>query len=100
MATETLDLEVDGRTYRVRVGPHEADYIRNMAAFVDQAVRRRRSEQPHLEATRLYVLAMLNMAHELHQEKAKNQTPSVGAAELKPLKDLLDEVLTDGSVQP
>ncbi len=87
-------VEIFGQTYSVRaVG--DAEYIRELSAFVDRKMREVAEHAPTVDATKIAILAALNISDEYHQlrSKAREGDPGRFAARANRLVERLDEVL-------
>ena len=89
-----IQVEIFGQTYSVRAAG-EAEYILDLAAFVDRKMREVADHAPTVDTTKIAILAALNIADEYHQDKLRTQVGDPGR--LLPragrLVEKLDEIL-------
>lgn len=87
-------VEIFGQTYSVRaVG--DATYIRELSDFVDRKMREVAEHAPTVDATKIAILAALNISDEYHQfrTKAREGDPGRFAGRARRLVEKLDEIL-------
>lgn len=87
-------VEIFGRTYSVRAAG-EADYIRELASFVDQKMREVSEHAPTVDAAKIAILTALNISDEFYQfrMKASEGDPGRYAGRAARLVERLDEIL-------
>jgi cell division protein ZapA len=68
--TKTIDVEIYGHRYTVS-GDADEDYIRRLANFVDDQMRRVAEGMNTTTPSRLAVLTALNLAHQLFELEKK-----------------------------
>lgn len=71
-ATETVEIEIFGRTYRVR-GRDDGGYLQQVADLVDQKMRQVAERSTNSDPGRLAILAALNIADELLQSQNRQE---------------------------
>ena len=99
MSTNTLDIKLQGKEYRVACAPEERDALIAAAGFLDAEL----SEIADLTKSsgeRLAVMVALNISHELlalRQSPEKQATVDVDVAKrrIKSIEARLDAVLTE-----
>ncbi len=67
-----IHVEIFGQTYPIRAGV-EADYLRQLAAFVDQKMREMSQGMVTVDPLKIAVMTALSIADDLHQEKEKTR---------------------------
>lgn len=60
-----VEVEIFGQTFRLSAGATESDYMRRLAAHVDERIRAIAEVNPSVPFNRLAVLAALNIADAL-----------------------------------
>ncbi len=89
-----IQVEIFGQTYSVRAAG-EAEYIRDLAAFVDRKMREVAAHAPTVDSTKIAILTALNVSDEFHQYRTKTRMGDPGR--LVPvagrLVEKLDEIL-------
>ncbi|NOT35515.1 MAG: cell division protein ZapA [Candidatus Eisenbacteria bacterium] len=94
-----VQVQIFGHTYTIR---SEADqqYILEVAAYVDRKMREITEKVPVATLSKVAILASLNIADELHKERASHQNQQrwldTHAARLNAV---LEEVLQDGETR-
>ena len=68
--TKTIDVEIYGRRYTVS-GDADEEYIRRLANFIDDQMRRVAEGMNTTTPSRLAVLTALNLAHQLFELEKK-----------------------------
>lgn len=68
--TKTIDVEIYGQRYTVS-GDADEDYIRRLANFIDDQMRRVAEGMNTTTPSRLAVLTALNLAHQLFELEKK-----------------------------
>jgi cell division protein ZapA len=69
----TTVVTIYGQQYTVRGGP-DAEHVHQIAAFVDSKMREAARGSSQVSSLRVAVLAAMNIAEELHQERAREQS--------------------------
>jgi len=92
-----VQVEIFGQTYSVRAAA-DADYIHDLAAFVDRKMREVAQEAATVDATKIAILAALNIADDFYQYRVRLSEGDPGhvAKRATRLVERLDEIL--GSV--
>ena len=89
-----IQVEIFGQTYSVRAAG-EAEYILDLAAFVDRKMREVAAHAPTVDSTKIAILTALNVSDEFHQYQLKTRMGDPGR--LLPvagrLVEKLDEIL-------
>jgi cell division protein ZapA len=88
---EYVTVEIYDQLYHL--SGHNAEHIRELAAYVDTKMRAVASHGKTADSLRVAVLAALNLADELSQ--ARSADPRAGRARAASLRVMLDEVLED-----
>jgi cell division protein ZapA (FtsZ GTPase activity inhibitor) len=100
---KSLIVKIDDREYRLRLGDLDADYIRELAAFLDKKIRDIH-EQTGIQGEKLLMLVALNLCDEILkgnlQKSPTVAEPAVDAAKpdektvelLLGIKKLLNEL--------
>lgn len=70
--TKTVEVEIYGQRYTIK-GDAEEDYIRQVAAHVDEQMKGLSRNMKTATPTKLAVLAALNLAHQLLQTERLRQ---------------------------
>lgn len=93
----TEKVEIFGQEYKIK-GAGDPHYIHRIAGYVDKKMREIAHSSGIMSQSRIAILAALNIADELHQEKEgkKNIQRELGrkAAELG---DLIEDKISTGS---
>lgn len=71
-APGTVDIEIFGRTYRVR-GRDDGGYLQQVADLVDRKMRQVAERSASTDTGRLAILAALNIADELLQSQNRQE---------------------------
>ncbi|MDE3153516.1 MAG: cell division protein ZapA [Acidobacteriota bacterium] len=88
-----ISVEIFGQRYPIRSGLDE-EYVRTLAAYVDQKIRAAGDLTPTTDSLRVAVLAALNIADEYFRCRDAERNRSGRLAErTQELERLLDEVL-------
>lgn len=100
-----LNVTINGQEFPVRLGPHDPDHIRRLAAHVDQRITEIRGLTHISDTQRLLILVCLNLADELFRAKSDpgalaedapgGHGPTPGPDALLVL-DLLEKVIVSG----
>lgn len=69
MTNETLQVHILGKDYQVACPPEERDALLTAAAELDRRMRDIRQQSSVIGVERIAIMAALNLAHELHQNK-------------------------------
>lgn len=89
-AERKIDVEIFGERYTLRAG-EGAEYVNRVSEYVDQKFHEVAKESPALVASKIAVLASLNIADELFkQQEAARQVEETILARLDGLFALLD----------
>jgi cell division protein ZapA len=92
--TGSVRVEIFDQVYNLRGS--DADYIIQLAEYVDGKMRAVSEQTATVDSVRLAVLAALNIADEYHLLKRRVETPSPEARQrASKLASALDEVLED-----
>src|SRR5208283_4092245 len=92
--TGSVRVEIFDQVYNLRGS--DADYIQQLAEYVDGKMRAVSQQTATVDSVRLAVLAALNIADEYHLLKRRLQAPSPEARQrASKLASALDEVLQD-----
>ena len=70
--TKSLDVEIYGQRYTLR-GDADEEYIKRLAACVDEHMREVASGMKTATLSKLAVLAAINIAHQLIQAEARHE---------------------------
>jgi len=92
---QTTRVEIFGTEYSVRADAGaEEKYVKDIAAYVDSKMKEISETQKLVSSTKIAILAAINLADEIFQEKHRNHTVT-GAAEAKllELSDVLEREL-------
>jgi len=91
-ATEgpVVTVNIFGADYALRAGA-DPEYIRNVAADVDRLMREIQSRVKHASATKIAVLAALQLADQL---RALHQQSRVGTQDMQELAKQTDSILS------
>lgn len=92
--SQVTQVEIFGQTYSVRAAG-DTDYIRELSSYVDRKMREVAEHAPTVDATKIAILAALNISDEYHQfrTKANEGDPGRFAARATRLVERLDEIL-------
>lgn len=66
--TKTIEIEIYGQRYSIK-GDADEEYVRRVAAYVDEHIRTLAQGMKTATLSKLAVLAALNLAHELFQSE-------------------------------
>ena len=93
--TSVTQVEIYGQTYSVRAAA-DAEYIRELAGFVDRKMREVAQEAPTVDATKIAILSALNIADEFHQYRSKLSEGDPGRVAKRAIRlvEKLDEILS------
>lgn len=80
MATDSVVVEIYDQEYQMK-GELDAEYIRELAAFVDGKMRAIADRNHIVDSLRVAVLAALNIADDYHQLKAKREAAASGVTD-------------------
>jgi cell division protein ZapA len=80
MASDSVVVEIYDQEYQMK-GELDAEYIRELAAFVDGKMRAIADRSHIVDSLRVAVLAALNIADDYHQLKSKRETVSSGVTD-------------------
>ena len=69
MSSETLQVHILGKDYQVACPPDERDALLAAAAELDRRMRDIRQQSSVIGVERIAIMAALNLAHELNQNK-------------------------------
>lgn len=92
----TVTVEVNGRPYAVGCADGQEDRVRQLAQTLDTHVRQVSSEVGHVGDLRLFLMAGLLLADELHEARlgvAPTAAPSPAPAPAAPSQDGVAEAL-------
>ncbi len=81
-----------GKEYRVACPPHERDDLLRSAAYVDEKMRELRNRGRTLGTENVAVMAALNIAHELIEERENEQADALEPAVTERLRRLNHKV--------
>lgn len=91
----TVDVEIQGQKYSIR-SALDQEYVRSLAAFLDQKIATAAESTTSSDSLRLTVLAALNLADELFRLRdASKVRDGQIAAKASELEAMLDRVLMD-----
>lgn len=68
--TKTIDVEIYGQRYSIR-GQADDAYVRRLASFVDDHMKRLAEGMKTATPSKLAVLAAINLAHQLFESEKK-----------------------------
>ena len=86
-------VNIYGHTYSLRADDDPA-YVKRLADYVDKRVREVAKKTRTADTTKLFVLAALNIADDLHQRKLESKQGSRGVdSRAERLESLLDQAL-------
>jgi cell division protein ZapA len=77
---QTVQVEIFGQTYTLKVGP-EPGYVEELAGLVDQEMREISRRGGAVDSVRIAVLAALNIADQLQQQRGQADVVAKRAAE-------------------
>jgi cell division protein ZapA len=90
-----VHIQIFGTTYTIR-GEADQEYIQRVAAYVDQKMREINDKLPVASLGKVAVLASLNLADELFQERAERKRLEESVTERADrLSNALDACLQD-----
>ena len=90
---KTTRVEIFGSEYHIRAEA-EPDYVKNVAAYVDAKMRDIAENQKLVSSTKVAILAAINIADELFQERRKReQTEQDVSVKARQLSDVLTRSL-------
>jgi cell division protein ZapA len=75
---KALDIAIMGRTYKVNCQEDERESLLEAVAYLDQKMGEIKSSGRVGNAERIAVMAALNIAHELLEERARGTAPQIG----------------------
>lgn len=91
----TVEVEIQGQKYSIR-SALDQDYVRSLAAFLDQKIGAAAESTTSSDSLRLTVLAALNLADELFRLRdASKVRDGQIAARASELEAMVDRVLMD-----
>ena len=91
----TVDVEIQGQKYSIR-SALDQEYVRSLAAFIDQKIAAAAESTTSSDSLRLTVLAALNLADELFRLRdASKVRDGQIAAKASELEAMLDRVLME-----
>ena len=67
---ESVKVEIFGKTYTLK-GEADPEYVQEIAAFVDERMREVAGSSPSISASKVAILAAVNIADELFREQQK-----------------------------
>lgn len=80
MATDTVKVEIYDQEYQM-TGELDAEYIRELAKFVDGKMRAIAGRNQVVDSLRVAVLAALNIADDFHQLKGRQDNVASSATD-------------------
>lgn len=90
-----VHVEIFGQSYAIRAGA-EPGYVEQLAAYVDGQMKEIGRSGGAVDSLRVAVLAALNVADELFQERARARSGGEGAqARAQALAEQLEQALRD-----
>jgi cell division protein ZapA len=90
---KTTRVEIFGNEYHIRAEA-DADYVKNVAAYVDAKMSEIAENQKLVSSTKVAILAAINVADELFQERRKReQTEQDVSTKARQLSDVLTQSL-------
>lgn len=90
-----VHVEIFGQSYAIRAGA-EPGYVEQLAAYVDGKMKEIGRSGAAVDSLRVAVLAALNVADELFQERARARSGGEGAqARARALAEQLEQALRD-----
>lgn len=92
--TQATQVEIYGQTYSVRAAA-DPEYIHDLAEFVDRKMREVAQEAATVDATKIAILAALNIADDFYQYRVRlsEGDPARVARRATRLVERLDEIL-------
>jgi len=88
-----VPVTIYGQTYSLRADD-DPGYVERLAEFVDKRVREVAKRTRTADTTKLFVLAALNIADDLHQLKSESKQDLCGMdSRAERIESLLDEAL-------
>ena len=90
-------VEILGERYTIR-GEAEPGYIAEVGLMVDERMRELQAGSPHLSRSRLAVLAAINIADELLQERMSHEEQDDSVAEMARRANQLITLLDEGLI--
>ena len=78
--SRTVTVSIFGRDYNVRAGS-DPEYVKTLAAHVDSVMRGISEKIEYLSSDRVAILAALNLADEMYQEREKFEEFARGLAQ-------------------
>jgi len=92
-----VPVNIYGQTYSLRADD-DPGYVERLAGYVDKRVREVAKRTRTADTTKLFVLAALNIADDLHQLKRDSRQDTRGLdSRAERLESLLDEALAAAS---
>lgn len=93
-APRVVSVEILGQQYPIR-SPLDADYVADLAAYVDEKIRTTADITPTTDTVRLAVLAALNIADEyFHARDSERGRRELILERVARLEQLIDNALT------
>ncbi|MBA4349554.1 MAG: cell division protein ZapA [Thermodesulfovibrio sp.] len=86
---ESVEVYILGQKYLIR-GEESPEYIKQLAAFVDEKLREVYSNSPGITPLKAAILTSLNIADELH--RTKNKYDSISHS-IKTIEDGADSII-------
>ena len=81
-SANTTRVEIFGTEYSVRADAGaEAEYVQDIAAYVDAKMKEIAEKQKLVSSTKIAILAAINLADEIFQEKRRNQKDRASVSE-------------------
>ncbi len=93
---QKINRTIFGETYTI-VGEASADYMTEVAVFVENRLRELGQNLPNASKTKIAVLCALNLADELFQIKEKGATPEL-AKEMEERTKKIISLLEEGMI--
>lgn len=94
-AKNVVQVQICGHTYTIK-GEADQGYILDVAAYVDRKMREVMDKLPVASPSKVAILAALNIAHELFNERNQRQAEDQHvSARTRDLHAALDEMLSD-----
>ena len=95
---QRVDIEIKGQKYPIR-SEAGADWVRQLASFVDQRAREIRGDAPGQDAVRVLALTALDITDELFRLRDERKDQEVDhkdvSARLGALRQILDAVVPE-----
>ena len=92
--TVALTVQILDKDYRIGCAPGEEDALISAARYLDTSMREIRGRGSVIGADRLAVMAALNIANELLQDRKMGETTArVVRSRLRQLEDRIDQAL-------